>query len=65
MNHVKEEAIKIIQALPDDITLKDIRYHLHVHEKVQAGLLALEEGRVVSQEEAERKVAEWVKALVP
>ena len=62
MSQVKEEAIKIIQALPDDITLKDILYHLYVREKVEEGLLALEEGQVVSQEEAERKVAEWVKA---
>jgi hypothetical protein len=63
MSPVKEEAIKIIQALPDDITLKDILYHLYVREKVDEGLKALEDGNVVSQEEGERRVAEWVKSF--
>jgi hypothetical protein len=63
MSQVKEKAIKLIESLPDDITLKDILYHLYVREKVEEGLMALNEGKVVSQEEAERRVAEWVKSF--
>jgi hypothetical protein len=59
MSQVKEEVIKLVQSLPDDCTLEDIQYHLYVREKVERGLAALAEGQVVSQEEAERRIAEW------
>ena len=59
---IKEEAIELIRSLPDDCTLEDIQYHLYVREKVEHGLRAIEEGRVVSQEEAEKKVDKWLKS---
>ena len=62
MSLVKEDAIKLIQSLPDDCTLEDIHYHLYVRQKVDRGREAIAEGRVVSQEEAERRVGEWVKS---
>ncbi len=57
MNAAKESAIALIRSLPDDCTIEDIQYHLAVRRKVEEGLKAIEEGRVVTQEEAERKVA--------
>lgn len=62
MSVAKEKAIRLIQSLPDDCTLEDIQYHLYVREKVERGIRAMDEGRVVSQEEAERRVTEWVKS---
>jgi len=59
---VKEQAIDIIKSLPDDCTLEDIQYHLYVIEKVEKGIKAVEEGRVVSQEEAEKRVREWLRS---
>ena len=59
MSPVKESAIRLIQSLPDDCTLDDIQYHLYVREKVEHGLAAVDAGRVVSQEEAERRIGEW------
>ena len=59
---IKEQAIDLIRSLPDDCTLEDIQYHLYVHEKVERGMKAVEEGHVVSQEEAEKKVKEWLKS---
>jgi len=59
---VKEQAIELIMSLPDDCTLEDIQYHLYVRAKVEKGIRAIDEGRVVSQEEAEKKVREWVKS---
>lgn len=47
MNIVKEQAVEL---LPDDCTLEDIQYHLYVREKVERGIQAINEGRVVSQE---------------
>lgn len=59
---IKEQAIELIKSLPDDCTLEDIQYHLYVRAKVERGIEAIDEGRVVSQEEAEKKVKEWVKS---
>ena len=56
MAHVKEQVIELIKSLPEDSTLEDIHYHLYVREKVEHGLKAVDEGRVVSQEDAEKRV---------
>lgn len=58
---IKEQAVEVIKSLPDDCTLEDIQYHLYVIEKVKRGMQAIEEGRVITQEEAEKKVKEWLK----
>ncbi len=62
MAHLKEKVIELIKSLPEDATLEDIHYHLYVREKVEHGLKAIDEGRIVSQEEAEKRVAEWLKS---
>jgi predicted transcriptional regulator len=61
MSAVKEEAIRLIQSLPDDCSLEEIQYHLDVIQKVERSLAAIDEGQVVPQEEAERRVAGWGK----
>jgi len=61
MSAVKEQAIRIIESLPEDCTLEDIQYHLYVREKVERGMRAIDEGETLSQAEAEKKVREWLK----
>ena len=61
MSAIKEQAIRIIESLPEDCTLEDIQYHLYVREKVERGIRAIEKGETVSQAEAEKKVREWLK----
>ena len=65
MSAIKEEAISLIRSLPEGCTIEDIQYHLEVRRKVEQGLKAIDEGRVVAQDEAERRVAEWVKSSGP
>lgn len=62
---VKAEVIRLIESLPDDCTLEEIQYHLYVRQKVERGLAAIDEGRTVPQEEAERRVEGWLKSLGP
>jgi predicted transcriptional regulator len=62
MSLVKEQAIRLIQSLPEDCSIEDIQYHLYIRQKVEHGLDAVDAGQFVSQEEAERRVAEWVKS---
>ena len=57
---LKNQVVSFINSLPDDSTLEDIQYHLYVREKVEQGMKAIEEGRLVSQEDAEAKVKKWL-----
>lgn len=60
MSSAKEEVRKLLDQIPDDATLEDIQYHIYVRQKVERGLKDIEEGRVLSQEEVERRISEWL-----
>jgi predicted transcriptional regulator len=63
MSPVKEAAIKLIQSLPENCTFEDIQYHLYVREKVEAGIQAIEAGKILSEEEADRRITEWLESF--
>jgi hypothetical protein len=50
----------MLDHLPDDASFEDIQYHIYVREKVERGRQDVREGHVVSQEEAERRMARWL-----
>ena len=52
--------VRFIRRLPDDTTLDDIQYHLYVQQKVRRGMQDVEEGRVCTQEEVEKRMKRWV-----
>ncbi|MFQ5799450.1 MAG: hypothetical protein ACE5H0_12280 [Bacteroidota bacterium] len=59
METAKEEVRRILDSLPDDATLEDIQYRSYVRQAIAAGLRDVDQGRVVSQEEVERRMARW------
>jgi hypothetical protein len=59
---VKEEAIKLIQLLPDDCSMEDIHYHLYLREKVTRALANLDDGKDLTHEEAEKRASQWLKS---
>ena len=59
METAKEEVRRILNSLPDDTTLEEIQYRLYVRQAIAAGLRDVDQGRVVSQEEVERRMARW------
>ena len=63
MHTVKEEVLNMIQALPDNSTLDEISYHLYVRNKVDRGLKAIDEGQIVSEIVAEKRIDEWSKSF--
>ena len=63
MSPVKEAAIKLIQSLPENCTFEDIQYHLYVREKVEAGIQAIEAGKILSEDEADRRISEWLESF--
>ena len=60
MQTAKQEVADLLKRLPDDCTLEDVQYHLYVLQKIERGLKDAGEGRVHTQEEAEKIMARWL-----
>ncbi len=60
MQTTKQEVSDLLSRLPDDCTLEDVQYHLYVLQKIERGLKDVEEGRVYTQEEVEKKMSKWL-----
>lgn len=56
MSAVKDEAKKLIDQLPEETTWDDIMYEIYARKKIEDALKAVEEGKVVSHEEARKKL---------
>ena len=62
MSTAKQQVRLLLDQIPDDATFEDIQYHIYVREKIERGLKDVEEGRVVSEEEMERRMQKWLGA---
>jgi len=60
MPSAKETVRKILDLLPEDASFEQIQYHILVRRKIAAGLQAVEQGRVLTQQEAERRMERWL-----
>jgi len=59
MAAVKEMAHRVIDALPDSATLDDVIHALYIQVKFERGDREIREGKGISQEEAEKRLAKW------
>jgi len=59
MGSAKDEVRRILEQIPDNASFEDIQYHIYVREKIDRGLEDVEQGRVISQEEVERRMRNW------
>ncbi len=57
---VKKEVIKMIQSLPDEVTVDDIMAELYFKLQVDAGLNELDEGKGIPHEEVEKRMSKWL-----
>jgi predicted transcriptional regulator len=55
MSTVKEEVKQLVERLPEDVTWADVMYEVYVRQKLEAGLKASDEGRVVPHEEVKKR----------
>jgi predicted transcriptional regulator len=65
MPTAKDQVRKLLDTIPDNASFEDIQYHIYVRQKIAAGLADVEAGRVMTQDEAERRMAEWGKSTGP
>jgi len=56
----KQRALETINNLPDSATLEEIMAELYLRQKVEHGLDDIRQGRVVSHEEAKRRLSQWL-----
>ena len=60
--NIKEEVIKLIKDLPEDITLEDIQYHLFVKQKLIKAEKQISEGKTIPHEQVIDKARKkWFK----
>jgi predicted transcriptional regulator len=52
---VKQEAMRLVESLPDTASWDDLMYEVYVRQKIEEGLKAAEEGRVLSHEEVRKR----------
>lgn len=60
MSTAKKEVKKLLEQLPDEASYEEIQYHIYVRQRIEHGLKDVEEGRILSQEEVERRMAKWL-----
>ena len=58
---IKESAQQIIADLPDDVTWDEIQYRLYLKEMIDEAELEIAEGKGISHEEVEKRLAKWLK----
>ena len=56
----KEDVMRILEDLPEDVSFEDIQYHIYVRQKIERGLEDVEAGRTLSEEEFDRRMAKWL-----
>jgi hypothetical protein len=62
MNPAKEKVKRILEEMPEDVSLEDIQYHLYVRQKIDRSIAQVDAGQTVSDEQAELRFSKW---LVP
>lgn len=53
--NVKQQAHELIDQLPDNATWDEIAYRMEVHASIERGLADSDAGRVITQEEVEKR----------
>ena len=61
MSNVKEKMTEVIQSQPEDATYEEIMRELAFEKMIERGLSDSRSGRVVSNEEMERRIRTWQK----
>lgn len=60
MSSAKDDVRHLLDELPDDATYEEIQYRIYVRQKIEKALAEVEQGRVVSHEEAKQRLARWL-----
>ena len=59
MGPIKGQVMKLIEQLPDDVTVDDILDELYFKSQVDAGLRELDEGKGIPHQEVKERMSKW------
>jgi hypothetical protein len=57
---IKGEVIKLIEELPDNVTIEDILYKLYVRARIEEGIKELDQGEGLSHDQAMERISKWL-----
>lgn len=60
VSRLKEQVIRIIENLPEEVTIDDVMEELYFKSQVDAGLKELDEGKGIPHEEVEKQMSKWL-----
>ena len=55
MSAIKQEALKLIDGLPEEASWDDVIYQMYVRKKIEKGIEAADQGLVVDHDEVKRQ----------
>jgi hypothetical protein len=56
MKKAKDEIRDLLEQLPEDVSLEEIQYRIYIRQKIEKGMQAALEGRLLSQAEVEARI---------
>lgn len=59
MHTAKQEALDVIQSLPDTVDFEEIVYRLYVINKIHQGMQDAEQGKGISSDEMLHEIEQW------
>jgi hypothetical protein len=61
MQSAKQNAMKVLEQLPDESSYEDIMERILFMQKVETGLEDIRQARVASHEDVKNRLAQWLK----
>lgn len=61
MSEIKEEVIRMINNMPDNIGYDDIMAEIYFRQKVDKSIEQISKGQIVEHEEAKSRILKWIK----
>jgi predicted transcriptional regulator len=61
MATIKQKVIEMSNNLPDEVDYDEIMAEIYFRRKVDKSLKQIDEGKIVSHEDAKQRLAKWIK----
>jgi hypothetical protein len=58
---IKDEVIKMIKKMPLESGYDDIMAEIYFKQKIDKSIGQIEEGKIISHEEAKKRISKWIK----
>lgn len=55
----KADLLKLVESLPENVTVEEVMTELYVRSKIDAGLQQLEEGKGIPHHQVKEQIKQW------